>query len=145
MTREELLELIALVRQHQSESNDIEVKSAGAGTPRRLNHVDSVTANRELRGLVQGGLIEQQSTRRWAHYTLNVSEEVKTTTSPRTDEEKILTYVREHGSIKRAECQHLLGITRDQARYLLGKMWKRGILRREGEGKGTRYYAPLQL
>jgi ATP-dependent DNA helicase RecG len=30
----------------------------------RLNHVDSVTANRELRRLVQAGLIEQNSTRR---------------------------------------------------------------------------------
>src|SRR5439155_6893443 len=67
----------------------------------RLNHVDSVTANRELRGLVQANLIEQHSTRRWAYYTLNVPPEIKTLLQPQTDEERILAYVRERGSIKR--------------------------------------------
>ena len=108
----------------------------------RLNHVDSVTANRELRGLVQAGLIEQQSTRRWAFYTLSVPKEVGEVPQAQTDEEKVLAYVREHGSIKREECQRLLGITKDQARYLLGKMWRQGLLRKEGERKGTRYYLP---
>lgn len=41
----------------------------------RLNHVDSVTANRELRGLVQPGLIELNSTRRCAYYTLKIPSE----------------------------------------------------------------------
>ena len=36
MTREELLELIAEVQQHQSELDDVEVKSAQGGTPKRL-------------------------------------------------------------------------------------------------------------
>jgi len=111
----------------------------------RLNHVDSVTANRELRGLVQEGLIQQQSTRRWAYYILNAPEEVQVALPAQTDEEKILAYVREHGSIKREECQQLLGITRDQARYLLGKMWRQGLIRREGERKGTRYFLPQEL
>jgi predicted HTH transcriptional regulator len=39
-----------------------------------------------------------------------------------TDEEKILAYVSEHGSIKRAECQKLLGITELRARYILQRM-----------------------
>ncbi len=111
----------------------------------RLNHVDSVTANRELRGLVQAGLIEQHSTRRWAYYTLRVKPETgapQPTMPVMTDEEKVLAYVRQHGSIKRAECQELLGISKDQARHLLGKMRQRGLLRSEGERKATRYYLP---
>src|SRR5437660_11422575 len=36
----------------------------------RLNRVDSLTAGRELRGLVQADLVEQQSARRWTYYTL---------------------------------------------------------------------------
>ena len=36
MTREELLQLIAEVQQHQSELDDVEAKSAKGGTPKRL-------------------------------------------------------------------------------------------------------------
>jgi len=104
--------------------------------------VDSVTANRELRGLVQSGLIEQHSTRRWAYYTLNVPAEVKAPQAPQTDEKKILAYVRQHGSIKRADCQRLLGVTEIQARYILRRIRERGLLRLEGSRKGARYVLP---
>ena len=92
----------------------------------RLNHVDSVTTNRELRGLVQSGLIEQHSTRRWAYYTLNAPAEAEVPQTPQTDEEKILAYVRKYGFIKRADCQRLLGINKSQARYTLQGMRERG-------------------
>jgi hypothetical protein len=36
MTRDELLQLIAEVQQHQSELDDVEVKSAQRGTPQQL-------------------------------------------------------------------------------------------------------------
>ncbi len=36
MTREELLELIAEVQQHQSEFDDVEAKSSKGGTPKGL-------------------------------------------------------------------------------------------------------------
>ncbi len=108
----------------------------------RLNHVDSVTANRELRGLVQSGLTKQHSTRRWAYYTLNLPAEEKVTPPSLTNEEKILAYVREHGSIRRMECQQLLGISNDKARHLLGKMCKKGLLFKKGERKDTRYSLP---
>jgi len=43
---------------------------------RRLHHgaVETVEATRELRGLVETGLVEMHGIRRWAYYTL--SEEV---------------------------------------------------------------------
>jgi len=109
----------------------------------RLNHIDSVTANRELRGLVQSGLINQHSTRRWAHYTLNVPSEIKVMSPSQTDKEKILAYVREHGFIKRSECQQLLGVTEIQAKYLLHKLQKKGLLELRGSGRGARYILPL--
>jgi ATP-dependent DNA helicase RecG len=109
----------------------------------RLNHVNSVIATRELRGLVQSGLVDQHSTRRWAYYTLNVPAEVKAPQQiSHPDEEKILDYVRKHGYIKRSNCQQLLGATEIRARYLLQKMRKRGFLRLEGSRKGARYVLP---
>jgi ATP-dependent DNA helicase RecG len=108
----------------------------------RLNHVDSVTANRELRGLVQLGLIEQQSTRRWAYYTLNVPTEVKVTPPSQTEEEKILAYVRKNGLINNSECCNLLSVESSRAWYLLKKLCANGLLKRQGEKRWTRYVLP---
>jgi len=88
----------------------------------RLNYVDSVTANRELRGLVQSGLTKQHSTRRWAHYTLNLPVEAKATPPSLTDEERLLAYVREHGSISNSKCRDLLRVNMQRASHFLKKM-----------------------
>jgi ATP-dependent DNA helicase RecG len=112
------------------------------GEFQRLNHVDSVTANRELRGLVQTGLVTQNSTRRWAFYTLNVPAETPVVVAPLsagTDEERILGWVREKGSIKRSECQQLLGVSPVQARHKLQLLRKAGQLKLVGQRKGARY------
>jgi len=70
---------------------------------------------------------------------LKIPIEVKVGMRPQTDEEKILAHVRKHRSIKRSECQHLLGVSGIQARYLLQKMRNRGILRLNRRGRGARY------
>jgi ATP-dependent DNA helicase RecG len=108
----------------------------------RLNHVESVTANRELRGLVQVGLIEQHSTRRWAYYTLNVPTEAEAPLPLQTDEDKILAYVRQHGSINNAECCNFIGVEPSRAWYLLKKLGVRGLLKRQGKKRWTRYVLP---
>ncbi|MEK6654571.1 MAG: hypothetical protein AABY92_05430 [Thermodesulfobacteriota bacterium] len=109
----------------------------------RLNHVDSVTATRELRNLTDYGLVDLHGSRRWAYYTLNVPVEAPLLVAAlETDEEKILAYVREHGSIKRRECQALLNVTETQARYILKKMKDRLLLKLEGTGKPSRYLLP---
>lgn len=59
-----------------------------------------------------------------------------------TDEEKILAYVREHGSISNTECRDLLSSDRHRANYLLRKMHRYGLLAREGEQRWMRYYLP---
>ncbi|MBI1925067.1 hypothetical protein HYR99_12565 [Candidatus Poribacteria bacterium] len=58
------------------------------------------------------------------------SEEKGTRTLPddETDEEKILAYVREHGSINNAECRTLLNIDQQRANYLLRKLHRYGLL-----------------
>jgi ATP-dependent DNA helicase RecG len=55
---------------------------------------------------------------------------------------KILAYVKEHGSIRRAEAQKLLVINDTKAGYLLQKMQKAGQLRKVGRFKETRYLLP---
>jgi DNA-binding NtrC family response regulator len=59
-----------------------------------------------------------------------------------TNEEKILAYVREHGSISNEECRDLISVDRHRANYLLQKMQRYGLLRREGELRWARYYLP---
>ena len=108
----------------------------------RLNHVDSVTANRELRGLVQTDLINLHGTRRWARYTLKVSIEEHVLPTLKTQETKILDYIREHGFIKRADCIKLLNLKDTQAKTILFKMRNQGLLKQQGTRKGTRYILP---
>jgi ATP-dependent DNA helicase RecG len=52
---------------------------------------------------------------------------------------KIQAYIKEHGSIRRAEAEKLLAISDTKAGYLLQKMQKSGLLRKEGRFKETRY------
>ncbi len=105
----------------------------------RLNHVDSVTASRELRGLVQSGLVEQHSTRRWAYYTLSSAAKTETGPMPLSDEERIIAYLREHRSINNAECRDLLGADARRVNYVLQKMLAASILQRQGENRWVRY------
>lgn len=116
---------------------------------RRLHHgaVETVEATRELRGLVETGLLEMHGTRRWAYYTL--SEQVPAQVQPplplaMSDEERILAYVQEHGSITNLESRELLGIeSRHRVTRLLGKLVDTGQVQQAGTGKGTRYELPV--
>ena len=109
---------------------------------RRLNHVETVAATRELRGLVQLGLIVPHSTGRWTYYTSNAPPEAPPAVPPQTDEERILAHVRERGWINNAESQQLLGIPFRRASTILTRMYQRGLLRREGTGRWTIYRLP---
>lgn len=55
---------------------------------------------------------------------------------------KVLAYIKEHGTIRRSEAQKLLKINDTKAGYLLQKMYKIGLLRKEGRFKETRYLLP---
>jgi DNA-binding NtrC family response regulator len=56
-----------------------------------------------------------------------------------THEEKILSYVEEHGSINNSECRQLLSSDLHHASYLLKKLTEYGLLESQGTGRWTRY------
>ena len=59
-----------------------------------------------------------------------------------TDEERIRRYIDKVGDVNNAECCELLGVDHQRASYLLKKMHREGILRREGERRWARYCLP---
>lgn len=109
---------------------------------RRLSHVDAATAGQELRGLVQAGLIEQEGVGRWTYYTLKVFRKPAEQKVSQSDEDMVLAYVREHGSIDNAQCRELLNVGLQRASYLLKRLAAKGILKREGERRWACYHLP---
>ena len=57
-----------------------------------------------------------------------------------SEEDRILAYVRQKGSITNTACRDLLSVDRHRATYLLDKMQKTGLLVRRGTRRGTCYY-----
>jgi len=105
----------------------------------RLNSIDSVTATRELRGLCEGKLVAQHGTRGGARYVLSVPADIAREIPPRTAEERVLAFVRQHRAITNSLCQELLGVERQRAYVLLRRMVKQGQLRVSGQRRWTRY------
>ena len=58
------------------------------------------------------------------------------------DEERILAYVRERGSISNTECRTLLAVDQHRASYLLKRLHAEGVLEKHGERRWTRYGLP---
>lgn len=107
---------------------------------KRLNHIDAMEATKQLRSLVQTGLVKQHGTKRGAYYTLNLPEVRPQITIPFTDEEKVIDYVRRHGRIANRECRELLDLkNRDVSGQLLAGMCGKRLLERKGERKGAYY------
>jgi DNA-binding NtrC family response regulator len=59
-----------------------------------------------------------------------------------SEEELILKYVQQRGSIGNEECRQLLSVDRSRATYLLDKLCEAGRLSREGARRWTRYRLP---
>jgi DNA-binding NtrC family response regulator len=59
---------------------------------------------------------------------------------PPTEEERILAYIQQNGSISNAECRNFLGIDRHRAFYMLEKMQHEQLLVRQGGSRAARYY-----
>ncbi len=55
------------------------------------------------------------------------------------DEERIVDYVRTHGSINNTRCRDLLGVGMHRAWYLLRCLHRGGVLRQEGTGRWASY------
>lgn len=58
------------------------------------------------------------------------------------NEQVVIKYLEQHEKINNTECQHLLSLSHHQASYLLKKMNKNGLLKREGERRWAYYRLP---
>ena len=56
-----------------------------------------------------------------------------------SNEQRVLAYVREHGTITRPEAEELLGISASTASRLIRKMIKTGLLLQDGRARSIRY------
>ncbi len=111
---------------------------------RRLHHgLDSREAGRELQGLVRAEAATMKGSRGGSFYVLALPREAPSVEAPIAVEDKVLAYVRRHGSIQAGACSELLGWDSTQrAGRLLRRLVDRGVLRPEGEKRGRRYLLP---
>ena len=111
-----------------------------------LNRVDRTDAHRDLRGLEVVGLVQARGTGSGSTYTLAVSTALPTEIPPQPitehdldDAQRILSFVRTHGSINNEQCRDLLHVQESRATKLLREMVRERALRRIGAGPSTRY------
>jgi hypothetical protein len=58
---------------------------------------------------MQAGLVDQQRASRWTCCVLKALPDLPEQEGPQTEEDQILAYVREHGSITNTKCRTALG------------------------------------
>lgn len=109
----------------------------------RLNSVTSVLATRDLRVLVEQGLLRQHGTRGSAFYTLAMipRPQRRRTGSIGAQEEMILAHVRRRGRITNGEGRQLLEIDDvGRMRQILRRMVRYGLLAQRGTSKQNTFY-----
>ncbi len=98
-----------------------------------INRVDKETAKKEIRELVDRGIVECVGIRNAAKYYPLLHEG--------SVEERLKDYFRRHEYLTNKEYRRLFGaISVGEANQRLRKLVEEGILRKEGERRGTRYY-----
>ncbi len=110
---------------------------------------DPVSAKRTLEALTEAGLVEAHGTTRARSYTLSAAvyrvagDKAGYTRqagfTPLQHEQLVLSFVRQHGQIRRADVMELCRISEGQAKELLRKLKERGELVQHGERR-TAYY-----
>ena len=110
-----------------------------------MNRLDMMTAGNDLRGLVQTGLVEQSGVGRWTKYRLKVSDDEPIEIPLGENEEKIIDQILKQGSITNAECRKFLGTNLTDTSYLLKRMTEKGLIKREGKHRWTRYELPFSI
>lgn len=110
---------------------------------------DITSAKRTLEALTEAGLVEAHGSTRGRSYTLSASlyqavgEKAAYTRqagfTPIQHEQMVLSYVRQHGSIKRAEVMELCRLSAEQAKELLTKLRDENRLILQGEKRGSHY------
>jgi ATP-dependent DNA helicase RecG len=114
----------------------------------RLNNVDSVTATKDLRGLVESKLVEMSGTRRWAVYHLEMTQRATQQTSLHLDELNLnprqvlaLRWIEEKGFITSKQYELLSEPPISDKTVLkdLNELEEKGIIKRIGQARRTRY------
>ncbi len=110
---------------------------------------DAASAKRTLEALTEAGLVEAHGTTRGRSYTLSAAvyqrqgDKAAYTRqagfAPIQHEQMVLSYVRQHGQIRRAEVMELCRLSEGQAKELIRKLKGRGELVQHGERR-TAYY-----
>lgn len=110
---------------------------------------DLASAKRTLEGLTEAGLVEAHGATRGRTYMLSatvyraVNGKVAYTRqagfTPIQHEQMVLSYVRQHGRIKRAEAMELCRLSEGQVKDLLKRMCHSGLLTLSGAGRAAHY------
>jgi len=110
---------------------------------------DAASAKRTLEALTEAGLVEAHGSTRGRSYTLSAllyraaGDKAAYTRqagfTPIQHEQMVLSYVRQHGEIKRAEVMELCRLTADQAAKLLKRLKDSGALMQRGERRWASY------
>lgn len=110
---------------------------------------DTVSAKRTLEALTEAGLVEAHCTTRGGSYTLSLTayhaagDKVGYTRqagfTALQHEQMVLSYVRQHRQIKRAEVMELCRLSEGQAKDLLKRMQGGNLLQLEGAGRSAFY------
>jgi ATP-dependent DNA helicase RecG len=112
---------------------------------------DAASAKRTLQALTEAGLVEAHGTTRGRSYTLSAAvyrvagdKAGYTRQAGFTSlqhEQMVLSYVRQHGQIRRADVMELCRISEGQAKELLRKLKARGQLVQHGDRRAAYYTA----
>jgi ATP-dependent DNA helicase RecG len=115
----------------------------------RLNNVDSVTATRDLKGLVDTELVERLGTRRWAHYRLAINFEKRQGDLPFGNETNlslnqrlVIQHLQQHKKVTVSEFIHITGdsISERTAQRYLNDLVEKELIVRVGRGRQTQYH-----
>lgn len=136
--------LIALAALH-------ELKRVSADELAERIQRDVPDAKRTLEALTEAGLVDAHGNARGRAYTLSAAVYRRqggkaaytrqAGFSPIQHEQMVLSYVRQHGQIKRAEAMELCRLNEDQAKALLGRLKTGGRLTQHGSRRGSYYTA----
>jgi len=95
-----------------------------------------------LRGHVENGLVDQTGIGRGTSYRLAADVTAAESETALSDEERIVDFVREHGSITNEQGRDVLGVEAHRIYYLLRKLADAGRLRPTGSGRWRKYVLP---
>jgi ATP-dependent DNA helicase RecG len=123
-----------------------ELKRLSADELARHIQRDAASAKRTLEALIEIGLVEAHGNNRGRNYTLSANLYADKAAYTRQagftsiqNEQMVLSYVRQHGEIKRADVMDLCRLSGDQAAKLLKKLKSAGALVQTGDRRWAVY------